>query len=255
MAGKKIGELTPLGRDLISTDELELSLVGSTGSRKITGAQITSGLQPTLFSGTNIKTINSTSILGSGDLVVGGVGGGTHFNFPITNGSIYMNQIIGNSMSALTLSQFSIGAGVITTAQNVIALDISINVTGGLAAGRLCKICVYSSTDRVNWTLIGNSTDLDCSTFGVKTWTGANITFSKDIFYVVAAFSNSGSTQISAASIITYPTIGPAFLAVGNVPSNGIANTQASYVLPSTITPSYTQLSTLPMFWFKLNKL
>lgn len=40
MAGKKIGELTPLGRNLISTDELELSLTGSAGSRKITGAQI-----------------------------------------------------------------------------------------------------------------------------------------------------------------------------------------------------------------------
>ena len=40
MAGKKIGELTPLGRDLISTDELELSLAGSAGSRKITGQEI-----------------------------------------------------------------------------------------------------------------------------------------------------------------------------------------------------------------------
>lgn len=40
MAGKKIGQLTPLGRNLIATDELELSLAGSAGSRKITGAQI-----------------------------------------------------------------------------------------------------------------------------------------------------------------------------------------------------------------------
>ena len=40
MAGKKIGELTPLGRNLIATDELELSLAGSAGSRKITGAEI-----------------------------------------------------------------------------------------------------------------------------------------------------------------------------------------------------------------------
>lgn len=48
MAGKKIGELTPLGRNLISTDELELSLTGSAGSRKITGSELTAGLQPTL---------------------------------------------------------------------------------------------------------------------------------------------------------------------------------------------------------------
>jgi len=40
MAGKKIGQLTPLGRNLIATDELELSLAGSAGSRKITGQEI-----------------------------------------------------------------------------------------------------------------------------------------------------------------------------------------------------------------------
>lgn len=40
MAGKKIGELTPLGRNLIASDELELSLAGSAGSRKIRGGEI-----------------------------------------------------------------------------------------------------------------------------------------------------------------------------------------------------------------------
>jgi hypothetical protein len=214
-------------------------------------------IQSALVSGTNIKTINGSSVLGSGDLTIsgGGVGGGTHFNFPITNGSIYMNQIIGNSMSVATLVQYGIWGGVITTAQNVMALDISISVTGGLGAGRLCKICVYSSTDRLNWTLVGNSADLDCSTSGVKTWTGANITFSKDVFYVVTPFSNSGITQVSSANITTYPNMGPTFNVVGNSPSNGIASTQGSYVLPSTISTNYTQLSTFSMVWFKLNKL
>ena len=116
MAGKKIGQLTPLGRNLIATDELELSLAGSAGSRKITGAEIigaaagvssVTGTSPivssggstpaisinvanasqngylssidwstfnakqvALVSGTNIKTINSTSLLGSGDVSV-----------------------------------------------------------------------------------------------------------------------------------------------------------------------------------------
>jgi len=117
MAGKKIGELTPLGRNLIASDELELSLTGSAGSRKITGAQIIgaagevtsvtgtspvvssggatpvismpvadasgnngyltsskfitfSNKQEALVSGTNIKTINSTSLLGSGNIVI-----------------------------------------------------------------------------------------------------------------------------------------------------------------------------------------
>lgn len=214
-------------------------------------------VQAQLVSGTNIKTINGNNILGGGDLVVsgGGVGGGTHFNFPIIDGSIYMNQTIGNTMSVATLVQYGIWGGVITTAQNVIALDISINVSGGLAAGRLCKICVYSSTDRLNWRLVGNSANLDCSTSGVKTWTGANITFSKDVFYVVTPFSNSGVTQVSSANVVTYPNMGPTFNVVGNGPSNGIASTQGSFVLPNTISTNYTQLSTFAMVWFKLNKL
>ena len=36
----KINDLTALGRNLASTDQLEVSLTGATGSRKITGAQI-----------------------------------------------------------------------------------------------------------------------------------------------------------------------------------------------------------------------
>lgn len=211
-------------------------------------------IQAQLVSGTSIKTINGSSVLGSGDLIVGGGGNGTHFNFPITNGSIYMNQTIGNTTPLITLVQFGIWGGVITTAQNVIALDISLSVTGGLAAGRRCKICVYRSTDRLNWTLIGNSPDLDCSTSGVKTWTGANISLDKDFFYVVTPFSNTGLTQVLGCNVVTYPNMGPTFNTVGNSPSNGIASTQASYVLPSTITTNYSQLSAIPMIWFKLNK-
>jgi hypothetical protein len=40
MAGIKIVDLPPLGRDLAATDLLELSLAGGTGSRKITGQEI-----------------------------------------------------------------------------------------------------------------------------------------------------------------------------------------------------------------------
>ena len=52
----------------------------------MTGANVVSGLQPTLFSGTNIKTINSTSLLGSGDIVIStGLTVGTT---PITSGTV-----------------------------------------------------------------------------------------------------------------------------------------------------------------------
>lgn len=95
MAGKKIGELTPLGRNLISTDELELSLVGSTGSRKITGAQLTNGLQPTLFSGTNIKTINGNDVLGSGDLTI--TSAPSFLEYDNTNKTLWNNGLNDNA--------------------------------------------------------------------------------------------------------------------------------------------------------------
>jgi len=74
----KISELTPKGANLQNSDLLEVSVTTADGyeSKSITGAEIItaaqSGLQPTLVSGTNIKTINGNSLLGSGDLTISG---------------------------------------------------------------------------------------------------------------------------------------------------------------------------------------
>ena len=72
MPNKKISQLTPKGSALAGTDLLEVSVFnGATyDTKSLTGANVVSGLQPTLFSGTNIKTINSTSLLGSGDIAI-----------------------------------------------------------------------------------------------------------------------------------------------------------------------------------------
>ena len=89
MSNKKISALTPKGSALSSTDLLEVSVYnGSTyDTKSLTGANVVSGLQPTLVSGTNIKTINSTSILGSGNIVIGG-GGLTVGTTAIASGTI-----------------------------------------------------------------------------------------------------------------------------------------------------------------------
>ena len=72
MANKKISQLTPKGSALAGTDLLEVSVFNGVtyDTKSLTGANVVSGLQPTLFSGTNIKTINSTSLLGSGDIAI-----------------------------------------------------------------------------------------------------------------------------------------------------------------------------------------
>ena len=76
MAKIKISELIPKGAPLSTTDLLMISQETSDGfeSNSITGAEIIEsaqeGLQRTLVSGTNIKTVNSTSLLGSGDIAI-----------------------------------------------------------------------------------------------------------------------------------------------------------------------------------------
>ena len=61
------------------TDAEKTNLGNQSGTN--TGDQDLSGLQATLVSGTNIKTINSTSLLGSGDIAISGGGGITKKEF------------------------------------------------------------------------------------------------------------------------------------------------------------------------------
>lgn len=74
MAKVKISDLTPKGANLANTDLLMISQTTTDGyeSKSITGAEIIAsaqeGVQPTLVSGTNIKTVNDTSLLGSGNI-------------------------------------------------------------------------------------------------------------------------------------------------------------------------------------------
>jgi hypothetical protein len=75
MADLKISQLTAKGTAIASTDLIEISESDGAGgyvTKSVTGANILSSKQDTLISGTNIKTINSNSILGSGNLVITG---------------------------------------------------------------------------------------------------------------------------------------------------------------------------------------
>jgi len=69
MANKKISQLTAKGTPIAPTDLVEIAEDDGAGGYV---TKSVSGLQATLVSGTNIKTINSTTILGSGDLVIAG---------------------------------------------------------------------------------------------------------------------------------------------------------------------------------------
>lgn len=74
--GTRISQLPPKDGNLADTDLLMISEATSDAyeSKSITGAEIIAsaqeGLQPTLVSGTNIKTVNDTSLLGSGNITI-----------------------------------------------------------------------------------------------------------------------------------------------------------------------------------------
>lgn len=148
--------------------------------------------QDTLVSATNIKTINGTSVLGSGDLAVGGGGGsagglqtpnpGTMFNWPtsvaITGGS-FQNHAM--QVDEILYTQYIPMTTFTTTSFKV---DVQTAQTG------LGRIMVYdnnhpSSGDKRPGNLLYSSTDLDMSTTGVKTATTA-FTFTAGEIYWIA---------------------------------------------------------------------
>jgi hypothetical protein len=73
MADLKISQLTAKGTAIAATDLVEISQSDGAGgyvTKSVTGANIIGSKQDTLISGTNIKTVNSTTLLGSGNLAV-----------------------------------------------------------------------------------------------------------------------------------------------------------------------------------------
>ena len=88
-------------------------------NNKITG--LTSTKQDKLVSGTNIKTINGNSILGSGNLVIEGGGGSSYSagaNISIQNNIISVTGITANSLSQLTAGTASYAAALGTSSAN-----------------------------------------------------------------------------------------------------------------------------------------
>ena len=147
--------------------------------------------QDTLVSATNIKTINGTSVLGSGDLAVGGGGGsagglqtpnpGTMFNWP-TSAAISGGSMQNNTMQVdeMLFTQY-IPMATFTTAS--LKIDVVTAATG------LGRIMVYdnnhpTSNDKRPGNLLYSSTDLDMSTTGVKTATTAFTFTAGEIYWI-----------------------------------------------------------------------
>lgn len=172
----------------------------------------TAGIQPTLVSATNIKTINGTTLLGSGDLVVGGSSG----IFGITNASgVYtyyatLTLAMAAATSGQTIEMF---ANITETGAIEITLKDGVNINGNGYTYTL------NNSGSSNAFKVTNSTSINCSIINLNVirtgstgaqsancclYSGAST--SGNIYLTGSKFTNSGSGSgiaIGSASTIS----------------------------------------------------
>ena len=149
--------------------------------------------QDTLVSATNIKTINGSSVLGSGDLTVGGGGGATATQVLIEpkSNSFYGIGLYGNAASNLTY----MGNGQLLLTAFTPAYDLQINAISFVTvqtavAGGLLKVVIYSNANGQPNTKLFESATVSADTTGNKILTGLSFTFNANETYWISTVAN-----------------------------------------------------------------
>jgi hypothetical protein len=145
----------------------------------------TAGIQPTLTSGTNIKTINGNTLLGSGDLVISGGGGSGIFGISNASGVYTYYATLTLAMAAATSGQtIEMFADVTETGAVTITLKNGVNINGnghtytlnnsGLIHALSVATSATVSCNIINLNVIrtggtGTISDNTCLSFGINT--------------------------------------------------------------------------------------
>tara|TARA_R110000868_G_scaffold80547_1_gene228842 strand:+ start:1765 stop:2412 length:648 start_codon:yes stop_codon:yes gene_type:complete len=132
MADIKISQL-PLAAALTGTEVLPVVQSGATVQTSVNS--VLSSVQPTLVSGTNIKTVSGASLLGSGDVGSIGVAYGGTGQTTYTDGQLLIGNTTGNTLTKAALTPgpgISIvnGSGSITIS-NTASAFLPLNVVTG----------------------------------------------------------------------------------------------------------------------------
>lgn len=201
--------------------------------------------QDTLVSGTNIKTINGSSVLGSGDLAISGGGnsGGVHAQKFIVSGQ-YVNQYLVYSSAPITSTVVAnrLYCMPFFPNQTFTTQSLTINVTL-LSIGGLAKVLIFSDLNGVPSSKLYESADFDCSTIGNKTAT-TSFTFNAGTTYWIGFIANNATnvfTHLSQTSVYAFSTNQPFSAATGGF----IASTYNS--IPSTLGTINYQGGNIPM--------
>lgn len=164
------------------TFNLPLSSASNVGALSPTDWTTFNNKQDLLVSGTNIKTINGTSLLGSGDISIAGVSAVTATSPLSSSGGLLPNISIANAAAdgstkgaaTFTASDFNDnGSGL-----------ISIDYVSGQSASSISKGFLTSS----DWTLFNSKQDALVSGTNIKTINGSSILGSGDL--IVGSVTN-----------------------------------------------------------------
>jgi hypothetical protein len=166
--------------------------------------------QDTLVSGTNIKTINGSSVLGSGNLVVSGGSGNvvaTHVLAKPRSGFYYGTGLYLNT-NVTTMTNGVLILSAFTPAYNLTVSELVMQVTT-LLIGGLIKVVIYSDLNGVPNTKLFESATASTDTTGSKTITGFSFTFNAGTTYWISMISNGavGVRVLNAGSFYVAPII------------------------------------------------
>lgn len=191
--------------------------------------------QPLLVSGTNIKTVNGNSVLGSGNLTINGGLVGVHSLLFIPSASVTNQMVTGTStLSGTLLTANAIICAPFIPSQNITTANLFMQVTTAFA-GALCRIAIYSNVNSAPSSLLYVSSDLDMSTTGIKTAV-TTFNFVAGTTYWLAI--HGGTTGTAGVTAINSTNLIP-------IKASGVASSSFSVVTASSTFTSGTP-STFP---------
>lgn len=159
-----------------------------------------SNKQDVLVSGSNIKTINGNSVLGSGDLVIAGGSGGANLTTSVTSTTVTINSDTGTD--ALISAATATDAGVMTAAEQVKLAGIQAGATVNDTDANLRSRANHTGTQLTN-TISDFSESVDDRVSSLLV-AGSNITLTyndvANTLTVAATTSGSGDVVGPASS-------------------------------------------------------
>ena len=159
--GEDVGVMLAIDGDIIQSKLVSGNNIKTVNNTSILGSGNLS-VQPTLVSGTNIKTINNQSILGSGNISIGGGSGTSDYDQLSNRPSVNGTTLSGNQTSSdLGLQDVLVSGTNIKTINNQSILG-SGNISIGGGGGGTDDYTALNNLPQINGhTLVGNMSTSD----------------------------------------------------------------------------------------------